>query len=177
MKPVHTLGFTRLGTYFVFLLAAAVPLKAQSAARSEVRARAEREINRKVQRLAGPLGIEQQVTISIGNGNSRLVSVEQVAREPVLFRISFEEEFLYMLDAGDLSAAIAHELGHIWIFTHFPYLQTESLANQHALKVVSREDLDGVYEKVRRWKRGNPAGPGAKPGSSTPAALEGNTHR
>ncbi len=159
------------------LLAAALPLKAQSAARDEVRTRAEHEICAIIQRLSGPLGIEQQVTISIGNGNSRLVSVEQVSAKPVVFRISFEEEFLYTLDANALSAAIAHELGHIWIFTHFPYLHTESLANQHALKVVSREDLDGLYEKVRRWKRENLERPSTVPALSTPAALDGNTPR
>jgi len=49
-----------------------------------------------------------------------------------------------------LSASIAHELGHVWIFTHHPYLQTELLANQIALKVVTREELERVYEKV--WK-------------------------
>ena len=43
---------------------------------------------------------------------------------------------------------IAHELGHVWIYTHHPYLQTEQLANQIALKVVSRESLDSVYGKV-----------------------------
>jgi hypothetical protein len=36
-------------------------------------------------------------------------------------------------------------------FTHHPYLQTEELANEVALRVVSRESLDEVYEKV--WKR------------------------
>ncbi|MCI0721982.1 MAG: hypothetical protein L0338_23875, partial [Acidobacteria bacterium] len=50
----------------------------------------------------------------------------------------------------ELSASIAHELGHVWIFTHHPYLQTELLANQIALRVVAREDLEKTYEKV--WK-------------------------
>jgi predicted Zn-dependent protease len=54
------------------------------------------------------------------------------------------------LDDNELSASIAHELGHVWIFTHHPYLQTELLANQIALKVVTRENLEKIYEKV--WK-------------------------
>jgi Zn-dependent peptidase ImmA (M78 family) len=49
-----------------------------------------------------------------------------------------------------LKSTVAHELGHVWIFTHHPYLQTESLANQIAERVVSRESLVQVYEKV--WK-------------------------
>lgn len=32
-----------------------------------------------------------------------------------------------------------------------PILQTETLANQQALKLVSREDLEKVYEKVWEW--------------------------
>ena len=31
-----------------------------------------------------------------------------------------------------------HELGHVWIFTHHPYLQTEQLANRIAMRLVSR---------------------------------------
>ena len=48
----------------------------------------------------------------------------------------------------ELAAVIAHELGHVWIFTHHPYLQTEELANQIALRVVTRISLDSVYQKV-----------------------------
>ena len=51
---------------------------------------------------------------------------------------------------SELSASIGHELGHVWIFTHHPYLQTELLANQVALRVVSRENSERIYEKV--WK-------------------------
>ena len=42
-------------------------------------------------------------------------------------------------------------MGHVWIYTHHPYLQTERLANDVALRVVSPELLVPVYEKV--WKR------------------------
>ena len=63
---------------------------------------------------------------------------------------SFDETFINGLEDSELSASIAHELGHVWIFTHHPYLQTELLANQVALKVVSRENLESIYEKV--WK-------------------------
>ena len=58
--------------------------------------------------------------------------------------------FSARLDDNELSASIAHELGHVWIFTHHPYLQTELLANQIALRVVTRENLEKIYEKV--WK-------------------------
>ena len=48
-------------------------------------------------------------------------------------------------------AAAAHELGHVWIFTHHPFLQTEEGANRVALQLVDRKTLEEVYAKV--WVR------------------------
>jgi hypothetical protein len=42
------------------------------------------------------------------------------------------------------------------VFTHHPYLQTERLANQIAMRVVSRGSLAGVYRKL--WERGGVKG-------------------
>jgi predicted Zn-dependent protease len=56
--------------------------------------------------------------------------------------------FLETLTDAELEAAVAHELGHVWVFTHHPYLQTEALANQIAMRVVSRQNLQRVYEKM-----------------------------
>ena len=44
----------------------------------------------------------------------------------------------------------------MWIFTHFPFLQTERGANDVALRVVSRDALERVYAKV--WARGGAKG-------------------
>ena len=96
------------------------------------------------------LSIGEEVFISVVAKNDRLVSVERSKERRGAFTLSFDENFLITLDDSELSASIAHELGHIWIFTHHPYLQTELLANQIALKVVTRENLEKVYEKV--WK-------------------------
>jgi hypothetical protein len=109
-----------------------------------------------IQDFGSRLGVQQDVSFSFVSGNSRLISVERVGKQAELFQMSFDEDFLRTLDDRDLCAAIAHELGHIWIYTHFPYLQTESLANKYALKLVSREDLDRVYEKVRIWEQKHP---------------------
>ena len=49
---------------------------------------------------------------------------------------------------------MAHELGHVWVFTHHPYLQTEKLANQIAMRVVTRDSLVNVYHKL--WEHGGP---------------------
>jgi hypothetical protein len=67
------------------------------------------------------------------------------------FLLSVEEEFVSELTQEELEAAVAHELGHIWIFSHHPYLQTEALANQIAERLVPRANLLQVYEKV--WRR------------------------
>jgi hypothetical protein len=109
----------------------------------------EQKIRLIVETFSERLGISERVIVSIVPGNPRLISVE---RDGDAFRFSFEEAFLRTLDEGELQAAIAHELGHIWIYNHFPYLHTESLANDQALKLVRREDLQRVYEKVWKWK-------------------------
>ena len=101
-------------------------------------------------RLRHDLSITEKVHISIVARNDKLVSVERSKRRPGEFILSFDETFINGLEESELTASIAHELGHVWIFTHHPYLQTELLANQVALRVVSRENLERVYEKV--WK-------------------------
>ena len=47
-----------------------------------------------------------------------------------------------------MTASTAHELGHVWIFTHHPYLQLETLANEIAVRAVSRESMAHVYTKL-----------------------------
>jgi hypothetical protein len=103
-----------------------------------------------VDRLRQDLSITEKVFVSIVPKNDKLVSVERSRNRRGAFVLSFDENFLSTLDDSELSASIAHELGHVWIFTHHPYLQTELLANQIALRAVSRENLEKVYEKV--WK-------------------------
>jgi hypothetical protein len=106
-----------------------------------------------IQEFSGRLGVSDEVIFFFVSGNRHLISVERAATEAELFQMALDEDFLRTLDDRELRAAIAHELGHIWIFTHFPYLHTESLANQYALKLVPHEDLDRVYEKARIWKQ------------------------
>jgi hypothetical protein len=90
--------------------------------------------------------MSQNVDVRV-EANDRMVSVERVGNLGV-FVMCFDEQFLAELDNDELKAAIAHELGHIWIFSHHPYLQTEALANEIALKVVTRENLEKVYKKL-----------------------------
>ncbi len=119
---------------------------------AEENVRMELKINRIVADFCHRLGIFQQVTVSVVSDNSRLASATCSSARAQEYEISLDAGFLRTLDDGELDAAVAHEMGHIWIFTHFPYLQTESLANQQALKLVPRGELQKVYEKMWKWR-------------------------
>jgi len=101
--------------------------------------------------LRARLSIPQEVVVSIVAQDKLLVSVERIQDRDGVFALAFEGDFLDVLREDELTAVVAHELGHVWIFTHHPFLQTEELANQVALRLVSRDTLDRVYEKV--WQR------------------------
>jgi hypothetical protein len=96
------------------------------------------------------LSIPQDIQVSIVATNTLLVSVQRQAGNEG-FLLAFEEAFLRQLNEEEIRAVVAHELGHVWIFTHHPYLQTEQLANGIAMRLVTRESLEPIYEKV--WKR------------------------
>jgi len=97
------------------------------------------------------MSIPAAVTATMVPRNPLLVSVVPTDARPGAFTLQFEDGFVDTLDDAELRAVIAHELGHVWIFTHHPYLQTEKGANDVAMRVVSRETLRDVYCKV--WER------------------------
>ena len=97
------------------------------------------------------LGVPQKVDVQIVDKNPLLVSVAPVDDHVTAFTLSVEESFLAGLTDAEVRAVIAHELGHVWIFTHHPFLQTESLANEIARRLVARDNLVQVYEKL--WQR------------------------
>jgi hypothetical protein len=109
-----------------------------------------------VDNLTTRLALPATVTAAVVRTNPLLVSVEPQEGRHNAFVLSFEDGFVDELDDDDLRAVIAHELGHVWIFTHHPYLQTELLANSIALRVVSRQSLENVYDKV--WERSGTKG-------------------
>ena len=96
------------------------------------------------------LSLPQKVAVSVVPRNPLMVSVE-FDDAHTGFILTLEQDFVDELTDEELQAAIAHELGHVWIFTHHPYLQTEALANQIAQRLVPRDILVQVYEKV--WNR------------------------
>src|SRR5438067_6118229 len=101
--------------------------------------------------LEARLEMTQNVQIWIVPADERMVSVERIhkgASADDVFIIQLDQSFLEGLNDEELQAAIAHELGHVWIFCHHPYLQTEALANEIAMKAVSRESLKTLYGKL-----------------------------
>ncbi len=112
--------------------------------------RAIEHINVVLNELSSQLQISAQIRVTIAPSNDRMISVEHLGttRSSTAYVLCFDQAFLATLDDEELRAAIAHELGHVWIFSHHPYLQTEELANEIAMRVVSRASLESVYQKL-----------------------------
>lgn len=102
------------------------------------------------------LALPQEITAEIVDHHPLMVAVQPVKGRQGAFVVSLEAAFLDELTDQELEAVIAHELGHVWIFTHHPFLQTEQLANEIAMQVVSRQTIESVYTKV--WARGGHKG-------------------
>jgi hypothetical protein len=97
------------------------------------------------------LEIEQSVQVALVDHNPLVMSVETVSGRVGAFVISIDRGFIHGLTYDEIEAALAHELGHVWIYTHAPFVQSERLANNIAMRVVSRSAFEPVYEKV--WTR------------------------
>jgi len=104
----------------------------------------------KLDEIVDPLkeqfGIDCPVQVEIVSHNRLGFSVQPTGtREFVLL---VDEQFVRLLDDEEVTAALAHELAHVWIYTHHPFLHTETLANQIAMHVVPRDSLKNLYVKV-----------------------------
>ena len=143
----------RLLAYTAGLLLLLFPLRAKthaataSAEREEVVARVQRVIDG----LRAKLEIPSPVEVTVVQENKLAFSVAPPAVDGGAFVLAVESSYLDLLTEEELEAALAHELGHVWIYTHHPYLQTELGANRIAMRTISRDSLANVYQKV--WKR------------------------
>jgi len=135
-----------------------------------VRARHAQEI---VDTLRAALPIPNDVQIALVIYQPLVFTVEPMDPRKDHFRLSMEIGFLLMLDDDELRAALAHELGHVWIYTHHPYLQTERLANNIGLRLANRDSFESLYHKLWAYE-GTTGVPidellGPREESSTPA--------
>ena len=165
MIAAHATKFARPKFLYATTLAlfVAMSFAAGNAAASDSGTEAAAEIQAKALRvqkviddLRRQMSLSRDVIAAIVPRNPLMVSVLSPVERNGAYRVAFAGEFLDTLSDEELRAVVAHELGHVWIFTHHPYLQTEQAANKIALKVVARETLDRVYAKV--WPHGAPAG-------------------
>ncbi len=97
------------------------------------------------------LQIAERVQVDLVDHNPLVMSVETLGGRTGPFVITVDRDFIHELSHDEAEAAIAHELGHVWIYTHAPYVQTERFANDVAMRVISRSAFEPVYEKV--WAR------------------------
>jgi hypothetical protein len=105
-------------------------------------------VQKVVDEISARLGIADAVRVSLVPANRLLMSVEPAEHT---FELKVEDGFADTLSDAELIAAVAHELGHVWIFTHHPFLQTEQMANEVAMRLVNPNALAQLYDKV--WKR------------------------
>src|ERR1051325_6133658 len=133
----------------IYCISGASVVAQESASASAQQAR----VQRVVDELTARLGISEPVHASIVPVNHLLMSVEPTEH---VFELKAEDGWVDGLDDAEIRAGVAHELGHVWIFTHHPFLQTEQLANEVAMRIVSPAHLAQLYDKV--WKRTNVKG-------------------
>ena len=142
--PCKYYGFIRpVVAATAVLLCAASSVTAQTSS-ADVQPRTH-DLQRVVDALRDRMGIVDAVQVTVVDRDARTVSVRRSQETGGGFALSAERGFIAALPPDQVEAALAHELGHVWIYTHHPYLQTEQLANRVAMRVVSRDRLVEVY--------------------------------
>jgi hypothetical protein len=168
MSTLRTLSPARSGQRALAVWLPLLLLAATSARANERPDKMAVRLQAIVDALRTELAIPEEVTLELVDENPLMASVEP-AKKGEGFVLAIEDAFARRLSEKELKSVIAHELGHVWIFTHHPYLQTEQLANRVAMRVVSRESLEEVYGKV--WKHGAKGDLGRFLGVAPPTAA------
>jgi hypothetical protein len=103
-----------------------------------------------VDQLRSELSITTEVQVAVVVYHPLVFSVQPMDSKKDRFLLSMELGFLLTVDDDELRAALAHELGHVWIYIHHPFLQTERLANTIGQRVEARANFEKTYAKL--WK-------------------------
>jgi len=129
----------------VFVLLLASPVAKDSTSIVILRARRAQEF---ADQLRAALPIPNKVQIAVVIYDPLVFSVQPMDNQRDRFLLTMELGFLLMLEDDELHAAIAHELGHVWIYTHHPFLQTERQANVVGQRVADRASFERIYSKL-----------------------------
>ena len=132
------------GLLILLVLLMVIPAEESSSAVT-IRAQRAQEI---VDELRAALPINDEVKIAVVVYHPLVFSVEPMDKQKDRFLLSMELGFLLELDDDELRAALAHELGHVWVYTHHPFLQTERMANVIGQRVADRAAFAKVYSKL-----------------------------
>lgn len=147
---IPRIRWSRLALVSAFVFLKAVPISRDFPSSVALRtARAQVITNR----LRAALQIDSDVQVAAVTYHPLVFSVEPLDKNKDHYVLSMEIGFLLKLDDNELRAAVAHELGHVWIYTHHPYLQTEQLANTIGLRVVPRDNFETLYTKLWTYEK------------------------
>lgn len=141
-RRVHFLEPILVG---IFVLVLARPVAEDLPSNLTIRAKRAQEF---VEQLRAALPITSEVQIAVVAYHPLVFSVQPLDLHKERFLLTMELGFLLMLKDDELRAAVAHELGHVWIYTHRPFLQTERLANIIGQRVVDRESFERLYSRL-----------------------------
>jgi hypothetical protein len=140
---VRCVGSAAFILFFIVLFVR--PIAQDSPSVLNVRAKRAQEL---IDQLRVLLPIPNEVQIAVVTFNPLVFSVQPLATDKDRFLLTMELGFLLMLKDDELRAAMAHELGHVWIYTHRPFLQTERFANHIGQRVAEREMFEALYRKL-----------------------------
>jgi hypothetical protein len=144
-KYIFRVPWKRAGLVLTIILLLAVPVSKDPISNLTLRlAKAQETVNQ----LRTALQIESDVEVAAVAKHPLVFSVEPVAKKKDQYVLLMEVGFLLRLNDDELRAALAHELGHVWIYTHHPFLQTEELANTIGQRVVQRKNFEELYTKL-----------------------------
>ena len=129
----------------VFVFGLAGPTARDPANIVTIKARKAQEF---VDQLRAKLSISNTVQIAVVAYHPLVFSVQPANIQKDRFLLTMELGFLLTLKDDELRAALSHELGHVWIYTHFPFLQTERLANVIGQRAMDRTSFEKVYSKL-----------------------------
>jgi hypothetical protein len=141
----HGVWFFEPVLIFVFVFLLSSPVAKDSPSIVTLRARRAQEF---VDQLRAALPISNKVQIAVVIYEPLVFTVQPMDINRDRFLLTMELGFLLMLEDDELRAAVAHELGHVWIYTHHPFLQTERLANVVAQREAPRASFEKIYSKL-----------------------------